>query len=202
MSQFCKFKSNLAEEREQNFLNRTLENSDASSQMTQSINADSYAKTLEGIDKIKLGNYQADLSNDNLNNEKFMNTFNYNENAKNENMADYVGKVQMVEDQYDKEGERMLDNIRNYGLQRAQTNDDLAQRKLTGLLTNQRFVSSRLPDGTYGIKVNPYYEKSTSKTDSSPMFNQNDDLTQLSKLLEANPDLKGKDVLEYLKRKR
>ena len=163
----------LAQERGQNFLNSTYNNSDATSQMTQGINADNYAKTLEGIDNVQLKNYQADLQVDNQNNQMYMNAFNANELSKNNNMADYVGKTQIVEDQFDKEGELMKDNLRNYGLQEARMEDDLQMRKLSGLLTNEKFVPNKFSRNTYGISMNPYFERLKTDYSSNPFF-QND----------------------------
>lgn len=156
----------LAQERGQNFLNRTYDNSDASSQMVQGINADNYAKTLQGIDKVNLNNYQADLQNDNQNNQLYMNTFNNNERMKNENMADYVGRVQTVNDSFSAEQEEALNRIQNYRLQRAESNDDFSKRRLNNLLTNEKFVPTKFKNGTYGISTNPYFDRINSKFES------------------------------------
>ncbi len=188
----------LAQERGQNFLNNMYNNSDANSQLTQSINADNYGKTLEGIDNVQLKNYQSMLNTDNQNNQLYMNAFNANELAKNNNMAEYVGRVQTVEDSWDKEGEMLKDNLRNYSLQSAMTSDDFSKRRLTGLLTNEKFLPQKYGRYRYGIDQNPYFERLNTDAAYNPML-QNDQQfnTMIDKMKAAG--INPKDFDDVLK---
>jgi hypothetical protein len=113
-------------------------------------------------------------------------------------MADYVSKVQVVQDQYDKEGERMQENIKNYKLQKAQTTDDLEMRKLNNILTNQKFIPTKLKDGRYGLTINPNFERLKSEADYSPMFQQEN--LEVQRILNSDEDDKVKiQMLKNLK---
>jgi hypothetical protein len=105
-----------------------------------------------------------------------MNAFNFNENARNRNMGEYVGRVQNVQDAFDKEGELMFDNIANLNLQKARFQDDMAQRRYTGIMSNDSHIVGTLDNrqGKYytGVDMNPYFEQ--RKQPTSEIFTNND----------------------------
>ena len=160
----------LAQERGQNFLNHTYNNSNASSQMTQGINADNYAKSLEGMDQVNLRNYQGVMQTDNQNNDKFGQSYNYNNVAQNRDLGEYVRNVQNVEGKYQENMDRIKSNITNYNLQGAKITDDLSMRNLTDKLTNKEFVPVRNPDGSYTVQRNPYFDRFMANANNSVLF--------------------------------
>jgi hypothetical protein len=192
----------LSQERGQNFLNNTYNNSDASSQMTQAALGDNYAKTIQGIDEVQLRNYQAALANDNQNNQMFANAFNQNELSKNTNMADWVGRTQVVNDQFDAEQEESLNRIKNYRLQQARNSDNLSMRRLDALLSNDKFAPIRRADGKYSIEMNPNASRLYSQAEDSILMNQQD--SGMSQWMQSmrNAGLTDEQIREVLKHKK
>ena len=113
----------LSAERAQSLQNKTLFQSDASTQMSQSVNADTYAKFLEAQDKVNMGNAQNALNVNNQNSQVYSETYNTNVLNNAQAMSQYVKESQQVEDQFDYERDRILANGRELALNKARIED-------------------------------------------------------------------------------
>lgn len=149
----------LAAERSQSFQNKTLNNSDASTQLSQAMLSDNYAKFLDNQSKTNIENAQQANGVDNQNALTYSTIYNENKLNNANAMATYARENQQVEDQYDYERDRILNNGRQLDLNKSRIYDSADRENILSKEIGDPYLPSGIlkKNGKYyrNVKFNP-----------------------------------------------